>query len=511
MSGIDVPHPLRGAEEKLQAVIGGPARVHVVLVLACVLALNTADQATVGAAGTQLEAGLHISNTSLGILAAVAPLIGAFAALPAGVLIDRSRRTRMLAGGVVLWSMAQLVSAFSVSFGMLLVTRLSLGFVVAIAGPAVASLTGDFFPAGERGRVYGFILAGELLGAALGFLVTGEIAGFASWRWAFGVLALPGFALGVWIWRSLPEPARGGQSRLTGGETEIIAAEDVESDSRSASSAGSEPLPPPDELTEREVRRQHVPPRRGLVLSRDPQRLNPWQAIRYVLAVPSNVPLVIASALGYFFLEGLETFAVIYLERRYGIAHSVATLLLAGIVIVAVGGALVGGRVADRLIAGGHIAGRITVAAVAYVVAAVALTPAFALATLPLALIFYVIGALAVAAPNPPLDAARLDIMPATLWGQAEGVRTFVRDLATGLAPFFFGYISDRLASGVSGSGATGFGAGASASGLRDTFLIMLVPLLASGLLMLWVRRTYPRDVATALANEEAARRGAQS
>jgi hypothetical protein len=51
-------------------------------------------------------------------------------------------------------------------------------------------------------------------------------------------------------------------------------------------------------------------------------------------------------------------------------------------------------------------------------------------------------------APNPPLDAARLDIMPASLWGRAEGVRTMVRNTAQAGAPLLFGVIADTLGGG---------------------------------------------------------------
>jgi len=45
------------------------------------------------------------------------------------------------------------------------------------------------------------------------------------------------------------------------------------------------------------------------------------------------------------------------------------------------------------------------------------------------------------------------------------------------------------------------------AAGLADAFSIMLLPLLAAGLLIVfWARRTYPRDVATAVASDEAVR-----
>jgi MFS family permease len=91
-----------------------------------------------------------------------------------------------------------------------------LGAVAATAGPAIASLTGDYFPANEGGRVYGFIPSGELAGSVIGFLISGSIAGHLSWRFAFWVLAIPGFLLACTIWRTVPEPLRGGHSWLLG-------------------------------------------------------------------------------------------------------------------------------------------------------------------------------------------------------------------------------------------------------------------------------------------------------
>ena len=82
------------------------------------------------------------------------------------------------------------------------------------------------------------------------------------------------------------------------------------------------------------------------------------------------------------------------------------------------------------------------------------------------------------------LDAARLDIMPASLWGRAEGVRTFVRTGAQAMTPLLFGAVSDLLGGGH--------------AGLQWTFVIMLAPLAASAVFLFRARTTYPVDVATA-------------
>ncbi len=95
-------------------------------------------------------------------------------------------------------------------------------------------------------------------------------------------------------------------------------------------------------------------------------------------------------------------------------------------------------------------------------------------------------------AVNPPLDAARLDIMPAGLWGRAESVRSFLQKCGEAAAPVLFGYAADQT-----------FGGGA--GGLHDTLLVMLIPLGGAGVLAWFARRAYLRDVATARASDRKA------
>lgn len=174
--------------------LGGPDRTRVILVLAAVGALASADAATVGASASQLRQSLRIDNTDIGLLVSLSSLVGAVASVPFGLLADRVRRTAVLSVSVALWGLAMLWSATVGSFDRLLWARLGLGIVMAAGGPVVASLVGDYFPAGERGRIYSVIGMGELAGAGLGFAVTGDIAAL-SWRAAFAILAVPAFVL----------------------------------------------------------------------------------------------------------------------------------------------------------------------------------------------------------------------------------------------------------------------------------------------------------------------------
>ncbi len=191
------------------------------------------------------------------------------------------------------------------------------------------------------------------------------------------------------------------------------------------------------------------------------------------------------------------------MKGHFGISQGAATGLVALILISSIVGAVVGGRLADRFLDRGRVTARIATAGVAYVTAGVIFVPSLLIGSLAIVIPLYIVAAMALAAPNPPLDAARLDIMPSRLWGRAEGVRSVLRDLGQALAPVAFGLVSEQLGSGRATSGSPGgFGATANSQGLEYTFLIMLSALLLSGIVMARARHTYPRDVATALASE---------
>jgi MFS family permease len=370
---------------------------------------------------------------------------------------------------VALWSVAMVATGAAPTYTALLVSRLGLGVVTAAAMPLVASLIGDFFHPQERGRIYGLILTGEYLGTAGGLLLSGNVAAATSWRFAFWVLVPPGLVLSWLLLRRLDEPARGGRGRLAGASRD-----DGGDDAREKVSArGVEP----DE--DRVLRDPDMPLRR---------------AVAWILRVPTNVTLIVASALGYFFFAGLRTFAVSLMRAQFGLSQSAATTLLVALGVAALAGVILGGRIGDRQVERGNVDARVVVPAIAYVGGAAFLLPGLLVAALPVALACFALGGAMLSAANPPLDAARLDIMPSFLWGRAESVRTVLRQSAQALAPLLFGIVADAFG----GSGQHGSGRG----GLQAAFLIMLIALPASAAVVWRARRHYARDVATAAASE---------
>ncbi|MFL6110216.1 MAG: MFS transporter, partial [Catenulispora sp.] len=486
--------------------VGGPARARVILLFGAVLALNTADASTVGAVAAQLEPDLGIGNTEVGLLSSVALLVGAIAAIPVGMLVDRVPRVKMLAGSIILWSVATAWSGLADSYSHLLLTRLALGAVAATAGPAIASLTGDFFPVRERVVVYGYILGGEIAGTAVGFIVSGTIAGILSWRWAFFVLAVPGFWLARALWKTIPEPERGGTSRLERGALDLSR---PSRDPDPPDAAMVEPDMPArdDELAREVIQARGVEPVPEQVLREDPARMPLRKAVRYILRVHTNNVLIVSSALGYFFLAGLSTFAVVFVRGHYHVGQTTATAVLGLIVVGALIGTLASGPITDWLLRRGVINARVWVPSVSYMVAAVLILIGVVNSSLTPAIWFFMAGAAALSAANPPLDAARLDIMPPGLWGRAESVRTLLRTTGQAIAPLLFGGIADLVA-GIApkqapiGTKPGGIEPGV-ARGLQVSFILMLVALAVAGWILLRARQSYPRDVATAAASAE--------
>ncbi len=482
--------------------VGGPARARVIVLFGSVLALSSAQIATVGAIAPQLERSLHIGNTKIGLLNSVALLVGAAAVMPVGMLVDRARRIPMLAASIVLWSVATLFGAVAHSYSSLLLTRVGLGAVAATAGPAIASLTGDYFPSHERGRIYGYILSGEIVGTAAGFVVSGTVASVFSWRVAFVLLALPGFFLARALWRTVPEPRRGGQSRLEPGAQDLVLGS-ADAERAAEEEPGVEPQARDRDLAREAASRRGFAPNPALVLDTDPNRMSLRAAVRYILSIPTNMLLIIGSSLGYFFFAGLQTFAVVFVRGHYHASQATATLFLALLVLGALLGTVISGRVTDALVRQGRLEARVWVPALCYLGAAALLVPGLLSSHLTPAIWFDVGGAALISAANPPLDAARLDIMPSGLWGRAESTRTFLRSLAQAIAPLLFGAVADLVAGIVPaqapiGTHTHGIVSSATGTGLQVSFLIMLSTLAAAGVFLLRARKTYPTDVATA-------------
>ncbi|MFI8849079.1 MFS transporter [Streptomyces sp. NPDC053499] len=457
---------IRRRTERALELLGGRERARAAAVLAAVLAMDGADKGTLSTAAGGLKRSFDLGNTEIGLLVSVVALSAAVFTVPVGLLTDRVRRTRLLTISTALWAVATFSSGLAPSYLWLLASRAALGAVTATAGPTVASLTGDFFPARNRARMYGFVLAGEMLGTGLGFAASSVVVDLLGWRFAFWWLVVPGAAV-VWAVARLPEPRRAGQVPV-GAEP----SERTGPTGQAAERVGAEPDP-------------------SMVLRSDPRRGSRWASIRYILRVRTNLILIVASSLGYFYFTGLRSFATLFVTDHFGVSTSFAGFLILVVGSGTVLGVLVGGPVADRLLRRGIVNSRVLVPVVCLLGVPLLVAPALYASSVLIALPLLICGAALLGATNPPLDAARLDILHPYMWGTAEGVRTFLRTVGEAAAPTLFGYVSVHAFAGGD-------------EGLTYTLMVFLATLLAAALLGLIALRTYPRDVATAAASHRA-------
>ncbi|MFN7143031.1 MAG: MFS transporter [Myxococcota bacterium] len=149
-----------------------------------------------------------LSDTELALLGTTSfVLFYTLLGVPFGRLADRVPRTKMIAVGLLTWSLFSGLTGLASSFWALFACRVMVGVGEATLGPAALSLLADWFPPHRRATVQSIYSAGVPLGAAAAFFLGGWIGQEWGWRSAFYVLGFPGVALAALVWL-LPEPPR---------------------------------------------------------------------------------------------------------------------------------------------------------------------------------------------------------------------------------------------------------------------------------------------------------------
>jgi MFS transporter, Spinster family, sphingosine-1-phosphate transporter len=179
-------------------------------VLTTINLLNYLDRYVVSAIAPDLKGAMGLSDTQLGLLIPVFMLVYMIAAPVFGSWGDRGSRTRPIALGVFVWSLATFLSGFARNYPQLLAGRALVGIGEAAYVAIAPALLADCFAADSRGRVYSVLNMAIPVGAALGYIVGGQVSAHFGWRAAFMVAGLPGMLLAASVlW--LPDPPRGTQ------------------------------------------------------------------------------------------------------------------------------------------------------------------------------------------------------------------------------------------------------------------------------------------------------------
>jgi MFS family permease len=118
-----------------------------------------------------------------------------------GALAQRFPRWKLIAVGVIVWSLATGASGLAMSFMVLLLTRCFVGVGEGAYGPLAPTILSDCFPVARRGKILSLFYVAIPVGGAMGYALGGLAAKLdparESWRWAFFVVVVPGLILGI--------------------------------------------------------------------------------------------------------------------------------------------------------------------------------------------------------------------------------------------------------------------------------------------------------------------------
>ena len=173
--------------------------------------VNITDRQLIASFANYIVPELNLAGWQFGLLTSLAfiffySIMGLFM----GALADRVNRSKLIAFGVVLWSIFTMASGAAKGFITLALPRMFIGVGESILTPTSMSLLGDNFPTKRMGFAAGFYYLGVPLGVAVSLLLVGFVADIKSpaflvgllgetigWRGCFYMLGILGVVLGL--------------------------------------------------------------------------------------------------------------------------------------------------------------------------------------------------------------------------------------------------------------------------------------------------------------------------
>jgi MFS family permease len=401
------------------------------LLLTGINLVNYLDRYVVAAIMEPLGRELNLSDAQRGRMTFVFIVVYMCAAPLFGYLADRFHRPRLVAGGVILWSLATLGAAFVHSYAALLVTRSLVGVgeaAYATLGPAMLA---DGFPESERAKKFTWFYLAIPVGSAFGYGLGGLVADAWGWRAAFLVAGLPGLALALWM-AFQADPERG--------------AMDARPDDDAA-------LPYLSRL-------------RHVFLNRI------WLACT-------------ASYVAYTFaMGGLSMWGPTLLQRRFSVSTAQAGLVFGGLAVVTgILGTFLGGTLTDRWQKRWPDAG-VMVSGITLLAAAPVVAWALATGHLGTAYLLFFVGMFLLFVNTSPVNALTVSCLPASVRATGVGMNVlFIHLLGDAISPELVGRRADALhLAGSSGGDALG-----------RALALVLPAILLSGLALWWARQPKPQ------------------
>ena len=176
-----------------------------------------------------LKRDMGVNDSWIGLLQGPAfAIFYTLCGVPIGRLADRMNRKKIIAVGVVLWSLMASLCGLAKSFAQLFLARIGVGVGEATLSPAAYSMITDAFPREKLGRAFSVYNMGISIGAGTALLVGGTVAVAVSapgqtfdlplvgevrgWQFLFIVTGAPGLLLPLLL-LTVRDPKRRGMFR----------------------------------------------------------------------------------------------------------------------------------------------------------------------------------------------------------------------------------------------------------------------------------------------------------
>lgn len=195
------------------------------VILTVAFTFSYIDRQILGVMVEPIRRDLNITDTQFSYLQGAAFAIAfTIFTVPAGWLTDRVSRSRLMAGGVFVWSMMTALSGIAQNFLQMFGARAAVGMGEATITPAANSILADYFPRDKLAAPIAFFAASPFIGVGLSFMLGGPLVEYLegqppveialvgsiySWQLVFFIVGLPGVLVALLV-LLLREPTRRG-------------------------------------------------------------------------------------------------------------------------------------------------------------------------------------------------------------------------------------------------------------------------------------------------------------
>jgi MFS family permease len=169
----------------------------VIFLTALALFISYIDRGNLATAAPLIERDLNLSASQFGLLLSVFYVTYVAGMIPAGWLAERYGAYWILSFGVLVWSLATMLTGFVASFSSLLILRLLLGVGESVTFPCLSKIISSVTEPRGVGHANGVVAFGYLFGAVVGTLIGGLLMSRVGWRPTFGVFGLISL---LWLW-----------------------------------------------------------------------------------------------------------------------------------------------------------------------------------------------------------------------------------------------------------------------------------------------------------------------